>query len=122
MVHLIPSEMLDEYSALFRREWENITGSSHVPWALLTQREQDEVRAAVQTASWIVAGLLDADVFSIEAAASLVHESWRSRNWWSKTRLHVPYSKLPEIEKEKDRALVRIILSAMPDPLDSNEK
>lgn len=50
---------------------------------------------------------------SVEAAASIVHEEWMKRNpkaEWNAAQ-HVPYDKLPESEKQKDRAHVKTILS-----------
>lgn len=105
---------LEECAVEFRAEWEELTGTAPVPWHLLSQREQDETRTSVQTAAWVVAGLLDSGVYSLEVASSLVHESWKMRNWWADARLLVPYSQLPEEEKDKDRALVRIVSSLFP--------
>ena len=48
---------------------------------------------------------------NLELAASAVHAAWRQRNPkadWNAAQ-HVPYEKLPEEEKEKDRLHVRMI-------------
>jgi hypothetical protein len=45
----------------------------------------------------------------LESLASEVHEQWLSRNPWAieqKSKLAVPYSELPEEEKQKDRDVI----------------
>lgn len=101
--------LVEECAIAFRGRWEVLSGVEHTPWSSLSQREQDEVRASVSDATWIVYGLLDSGAYSMEVAATLVHESWKRRNWWGDARLMVPYSQLPEAEKEKDRELVRAV-------------
>lgn len=44
----------------------------------------------------------------LEAAASAVHEDWLSRNGeWAEPEQKLPYAQLSEVEKEKDRVVVR---------------
>jgi hypothetical protein len=49
------------------------------------------------------------DEVFIENASSIIHDEWLKRNTWSKGgELDVPYSKLPEIEKAKDREIIKL--------------
>jgi hypothetical protein len=51
------------------------------------------------------------DEVFIENASSIIHDEWLKRNTWSKGgELDVPYSKLPEIEKAKDREIIKLAL------------
>jgi hypothetical protein len=47
----------------------------------------------------------------IEEISSIIHLKWLMMSPWAKGgNLDVPYNSLPEIEKEKDRDLYRIVL------------
>ncbi|HSA59847.1 MAG TPA: hypothetical protein VLJ37_09205 [bacterium] len=49
----------------------------------------------------------------VETASALVHERWLERNPWAPDDQKVPYDRLTEIEKDKDRAVVRRALSSL---------
>lgn len=71
---------------------------------------QEDNRAAAEVAVNLVweakTSGKELDDSFIEEASSAVHEKWKERNPWEE-KLQVPYSELPEDEKEKDRAQVR---------------
>ena len=47
---------------------------------------------------------------TIEEISSIIHRKWLMMSPWAKgSTLDVPYSLLPEIEKEKDRDIFRIV-------------
>lgn len=55
-------------------------------------------------------GILLDDSF-VESASNAQHEAWLSRNGsWAPAEQKLPYSELPESEKEKDRVVVRTAL------------
>ena len=61
----------------------------------------------------------DSDDVNMERAAADIHTAWMSRNPkqdWNAAQ-HVPYEELPESEKEKDREHVRLVQSALENPL-----
>jgi hypothetical protein len=48
---------------------------------------------------------------TIEEISSIIHRKWLMMSPWAKgSTLDVPYSSLPEIEKEKDRDIFRIVI------------
>ena len=50
----------------------------------------------------------------MEAFAAIVHDQWVARNSsWAPAELQVPYARLPETEKEKDRVIVRVAAAAI---------
>ena len=60
----------------------------------------------------------------VEAAAHRIHEEWMRRNPkqdWNAAQ-HVPYAQLPEEEKEKDRAHVRICYQLMLDTVRNQDE
>jgi hypothetical protein len=55
----------------------------------------------------LVASNMDNAMGNIDGLASQVHDQWLSRNSWAKDGpLGVPYSELPEEEKQKDRDVI----------------
>lgn len=61
----------------------------------------------------------DPDHVNMERAAADIHDAWMSRNPkqdWNAAQ-HVAYEELPEEEKEKDRAHVRLVQSVLHNPL-----
>ena len=85
-------------------------GDINVPFEQLHEDWQKENLLAGNAAIEAFASLdISVDYMDqIEEAASYVHDRWMERNPkqdWN-TSQHVPYSKLPENEKEKDRAQI----------------
>lgn len=61
---------------------------------------------------------------NMEKAAADIHTAWMRRNPkqdWNAAQ-HVPYEELPEHEKEKDREHVRLVQSALEDPLHAHHE
>lgn len=60
---------------------------------------------------------IDKCSIDIEKASAKVHDAWVKRNgaqdWVKETGLDKPYAELPEDEKEKDRAFVKLVISLM---------
>ena len=75
----------------------------------LTPKWQSENKAQAESAIGLVAKNMDGALENIEGLAAQVHEQWLSRNSWAieqKSPLAVPYSELPEEEKQKDRDVI----------------
>jgi hypothetical protein len=73
----------------------------------LPPKWQAENKAQAQSAISLVAKNMDGAMGNIEGLASEVHDQWVSRNSWAKDGpLGVPYSELPEEEKQKDRDVI----------------
>lgn len=75
----------------------------------LTPKWQSENKAQAESAIGLVAKNMDGAIENIEGLAAQVHEQWLSRNSWAieqKSPLAVPYSELPEEEKQKDRDVI----------------
>lgn len=51
-------------------------------------------------------------MLDIEVLAAKVHEAWSTRNEWSPLA-KIPYTDLPEDEKEKDRAQIRAAMKIL---------
>ena len=78
-------------------------------YADLTPKWQSENKAQAESAIGLVAKNMDGALENIEGLAAQVHEQWLSRNSWAieqKSPLAVPYSELPEEEKQKDRDVI----------------
>jgi hypothetical protein len=102
-------------------------------YAELTPKWQAENKAQAQSAIGVVSKNMDSAIENIEELSAQVHEQWLSRNSWAieqKSSLAVPYSELPEEEKQKDRDVITAaheILSQMmggeekmPEEMDQN--
>jgi len=73
----------------------------------LPPKWQAENKAQAESAISLVAENMDNAMGNIDGLASEVHEQWLSRNSWAKDGpLGVPYSELPEEEKQKDRDVI----------------
>ena len=73
----------------------------------LPPKWQAENKAQAESAIALVAKDLEGAMGNIEGLAAEVHEQWLSRNSWAKDGpLGVPYSELPEEEKQKDRDVI----------------
>lgn len=75
----------------------------------LTPKWQSENKAQAQSAIGLVSKNMDSAIENIEELSAQVHEQWLSRNSWAieqKSPLAVPYSELPEEEKQKDRDVI----------------
>jgi hypothetical protein len=78
-------------------------------YADLPPKWQAENNAQAESAISLVARNMDDAMGNIESLAAQVHEQWLSRNSWATEQKHplaVPYSELPEEEKQKDRDVV----------------
>jgi len=78
-------------------------------YADLPPKWQAENKAQAESAISLVARNMDDAMGNIESLAAQVHEQWLSRNSWATEQKHplaVPYSELPEEEKQKDRDVV----------------
>jgi len=78
-------------------------------YAELPEKWQAENKAQAQSAIGLVAQNMEDAMGNIEGLAAQVHEQWLSRNSWAKEQkspLAVPYSELPEEEKQKDRDVI----------------
>jgi hypothetical protein len=81
----------------------------NTPYSDLPPKWQAENKAQAESAIGLVAGNMDDAMGNIESLAAQVHEQWLSRNSWATEQKHplaVPYSELPEEEKQKDRDVV----------------
>lgn len=81
----------------------------NTPYSDLTPKWQSENKAQAESAIGLVAKNMDGAIENIEGLAAQVHEQWLSRNSWAieqKSPLAVPYSELPEEEKQKDRDVI----------------
>jgi hypothetical protein len=81
----------------------------NTPYSDLTPKWQSENKAQAESAIGLVAKNMDSAIENIEGLAAQVHEQWLSRNSWAieqKSPLAVPYSELPEEEKQKDRDVI----------------
>ena len=73
----------------------------------LPAKWQAENKAQAESAIGLVARNMDSASMDIEGLAAQIHEQWLSRNSWAKDGpLGVPYSELPEEEKQKDRDVI----------------
>ena len=73
----------------------------------LPPKWQAENKAQAESAIGLVAKNMDNAMMDIEGLSAQVHEQWLSRNSWAKDGpLGVPYSELPEEEKQKDRDVI----------------
>jgi hypothetical protein len=75
------------------------------PWSKLDQRAKDDNKRAALDAYAAVQRFPN----DREAASNYVHEAWIKRNKGDKSQpkeLFKPYARLPEVEKDKDRAHV----------------
>jgi len=73
----------------------------------LPPKWQAENKAQAESAISLVAENMDNAMGNIDGLASEVHEQWLSRNSWAKDGpLGVPYSELPEEEKQKDKDVI----------------
>jgi hypothetical protein len=82
------------------------------PWAKLDQRAKDDNKRAARDAYAAVAKYPD----DREAASDYVHKAWIARNKHDKSldkKLFIPYAKLTEVEKDKDRAHVERMKQAI---------
>ena len=76
-------------------------------YADLPPKWQAENKAQAESAIGLVAKDLEGAMGNIEGLSAQVHEQWLSRNSWAKDGpLGVPYSELPEEEKQKDRDVI----------------
>ncbi len=76
-------------------------------YSSLPVKWQDENKAQ---ATAVIQSIINSKTLDIEELSSIVHEQWMQRNSWAQKdqpELFVPYSALPENEKEKDRVVVR---------------
>jgi len=81
----------------------------NTPYSDLTPKWQSENKAQAESAIGLVAKNMDSAIENIEGLAAQVHEQWLARNSWAieqKSPLAVPYSELPEEEKQKDRDVI----------------
>ena len=79
----------------------------NTPYSELPPKWQGENKAQAEAAISLVANNMDDAMGNIEGLAAQVHEQWLSRNSWAKDGpLGVPYSELPEEEKQKDRDVI----------------
>lgn len=73
----------------------------------LPPKWQAENKAQAESAIGLVARNMDSAMMDIENLSAQVHEQWLSRNSWAKDGpLGVPYTELPEEEKQKDRDVI----------------
>ena len=73
----------------------------------LPPKWQAENKSQAESAISLVAKNMENAMGNIDGLASEVHEQWLSRNSWAKDGpLGVPYSELPEEEKQKDRDVI----------------
>ena len=73
----------------------------------LPPKWQAENKAQAESAISLVAKNMENAMGNIDGLASEVHEQWLSRNSWAKDGpLGVPYSELPEEEKQKDKDVI----------------
>jgi len=76
-------------------------------YAELPAKWQAENKAQAESAISLVAKDMPGAMNNLETLAAEVHEQWLSRNSWAKDGpLGVPYSELPEEEKQKDRDVI----------------
>ena len=76
-------------------------------YAELPAKWQAENKAQAESAIGLVAKDMSGAMDNLENLAAQVHEQWLSRNSWAKDgALGVPYSELPEEEKQKDRDVI----------------
>ncbi len=76
-------------------------------YAELPPKWQAENKAQAESAIGLVARDMAGAMNNLETLAAEVHEQWLSRNSWAKDGpLGVPYSELPEEEKQKDRDVI----------------
>ena len=76
-------------------------------YAELPEKWQAENKAQAESAISLVAKNMENAMGNIDGLASEVHEQWLSRNSWAKDGpLGVPYSELPEEEKQKDKDVI----------------
>ncbi|MFN8673899.1 MAG: hypothetical protein U0457_17695 [Candidatus Sericytochromatia bacterium] len=74
---------------------------------------QAENKASAEVASNIIFKLISnqktADAKFIEESSASIHVEWLKRNTWAKGNKEVdmPYAKLSEVEKEKDRVIIK---------------
>ena len=79
------------------------------PYSELTQKWKAENQAQATSAINLVMKAGNDAKKQLESLAAEVHEQWLSRNPWAieqKSKLAVPYSELPEEEKQKDRDVI----------------
>ncbi len=84
---------------------------ANTTYTLLPSDWQAENKSAAIVAMDILVDAIDKkkklDKKFIESSASKIHIEWLKRNTYAKgTPLDVDYSKLPEVEKEKDRVII----------------
>ena len=78
-------------------------------YAELPPKRQAENKAQAEAAIGLVSKDMSGAMDNLENLAAQVHEQWLSRNSWAveqKSPLAVPYSELPEEEKQKDRDVI----------------
>ena len=78
-------------------------------YAELPPKWQAENKAQAEAAIGLVSKDMSGAMDNLENLAAQVHEQWLSRNSWAveqKSPLAVPYSELPEEEKQKDRDVI----------------
>lgn len=103
------------------QRWINIHRTNEVDIAATAFRDlprdwQAENRASAEAALAIVKRLKQSqrplnDSATIEEASALLHKNWLSRNRaWASAVQRLPYNRLPEDEKEKDRLVIRLAI------------
>ena len=100
-------------SALKEEEGKKFIDIAALPNSKLPPQYSGENTAAAKGA---VEAIAENPRAGMEAFAAVVHTQWVGRNEsWAPAELKVPYAELPEVEKEKDRVIIRVAAAAVLD-------
>lgn len=76
------------------------------------KENKDSATVATNLVYKAVSDKVDFNQKFIEEASNTIHIEWLKRNTWAKGgELDVPYAKLPEVEKEKDRVIIKLAVA-----------
>lgn len=76
------------------------------------KENRDSALVATNIVFKAVANKTNMDEKFVEEASASIHVEWLKRNTWAKGgELDIPYSKLPEVEKAKDRNIIKLAIA-----------
>lgn len=105
--------ILSHYKVVYVQNWKLVYDIANTKYEDLTRQWQLENEASARVATILIADELkfigtSTDNINIEKACKTIHARWLDRNWeHAREDQKLPYHRLSEEEKEKDRVVIR---------------